>query len=306
MRQLGIHAALLVISAVLGSAFIVIKYLLNTSLGPIALTGGRYAVIAGLLIVVLVAYGRRNPIPNRGDWWRLVLMGLQSPIFHLALNWGETQVSAAAAGVLVSTSPIIAAVLSCIFLGERFNTARAFGVVIAFCGVVLVIVRGGEGAEWRMPLTGALVTMIAPLSWAIHDVLSKPVAGKLPPFHITMYTRLLGSAVFLASYGGLWWRAATPELVHLNGVGWIAVVYLGAICTVLQAAVWYRALRVLSATQVQTYLYPVPAFAILFAGIFLHEAITLHLAVGCLLIIAGMALTNAHRLNRTPIGEALA
>jgi drug/metabolite transporter (DMT)-like permease len=288
----GTHLSLLLATCAWGGAFVAIKYLLGRPLDPLALTIGRFAVVGALLVIVLAAYGRRSPLPDRRDWPRIAIIGiLGAPVYHLALNYGETRVSAAAAGILVSTSPVITAILSALFLRERFSRVKALGVVVAFAGVLLVILYGGGNGGGRISLWGFAVTMICPVSWAAYNVLSKPIASKLPSFHLTAYTGLIGIVVLMS----LWSAPVTREIGSLDVWGWAVLVYLGAVCTVLGYVIWYRGLRILSATQVAVYVYLVPVFAMLLARVFLGETITPLLVIGAVLIISGIALANVAR-----------
>ena len=90
----------------------------------------------------------------------------------------------------------------------------------------------------------------------------------------------------------LWRPATTKSLATLSTSGWLVLIYLGAICTVLGYVVWYRGLRVLSATQVAVYVYFVPVGSLILARILLREAITPFLAIGTALIIGGIVLAN--------------
>ena len=290
MRHFGTHLTLLFVTATWGGAFVAIKFLLQNHVGPLALTVGRFAIVGAILLLVLIGYGRRSPTPDRRDWLRLVAIGiLGAPVYHLALNFGETRITAAAAGVLVSTSPVLTAALSALFLRERFTAAKAMGVAVAFAGVLLVILFGGGGSNGgRMSWAGFLITMICPVSWAFYNVLSKPIAGKLPSFHLTAYTGLVGTAILMCMWSG----DVTRQMRALDAGSWAALVYLGAVCTVFGYVIWYRGLRILSATQVAVYVFLVPVFGMILARLLLHEAITTYLALGSVLIISGIALAN--------------
>jgi drug/metabolite transporter (DMT)-like permease len=125
---------------------------------------------------------------------------------------------------------MLTAILSVLLLGERFSPGKAVGVLVAFLGVGLVVLYGGgSDAGARMSLWGFGVTMICPVSWALYNVLSKPIAHKLPSFHLSAYTGLIGAGVLTA----LWNGQVTRGVRSLDPAGWAVLIYLGAVCTVL-------------------------------------------------------------------------
>jgi drug/metabolite transporter (DMT)-like permease len=98
-------------------------------------------------------------------------------------------------------------------------------------GLVAFARRGELGGTY--PLTVA-ITALAPLSWSIYTVLSKPLASRVPPLLWTYLTVGLGGLLLLPLLPGPVWARCRD----LDGTGWAAVLYLTFPCTVLGFALW--------------------------------------------------------------------
>jgi drug/metabolite transporter (DMT)-like permease len=136
-------------------------------------------------------------------------------------------------------------VLAALFLGERVTRRRLVGFAIAFVGMVLIsLAKQGTGAA-AYPILVA-ITALAPLCWSVYSVISKPLAGQVPPIVWTYLTITVGGLMtFAAVPTSAWARVAA-----LDGRGWGGVLYLSVPCTVLGYALWNWLLRFLPASTV--------------------------------------------------------
>src|SRR5512139_1534766 len=106
----------------------------------------------GTASVALAVYAlvKRMRLPDRRDFPAIALAGfLGISVYHVALNYGEQTVTAGAAALLISTSPVFTAVLSTRFLGERLTPWGWAGVLIAFGGAVLIAFGEGGGIAFN-------------------------------------------------------------------------------------------------------------------------------------------------------------
>src|SRR5690625_7604865 len=102
-------------------------------------------------------------ISEKKDIPIILLLGfLGFSIYHTFLNIGERTVDAGTASLLVSTTPLLSALLAAFFLKEKFNRFGWFGSFIAcMCLALISIETGGSfslSIEWGalMMLRGAL------------------------------------------------------------------------------------------------------------------------------------------------------
>jgi drug/metabolite transporter (DMT)-like permease len=286
---------LLVTAAIWGGTIPAIKYLLRT-LDPddvLLLRVGGAALIFG---IILATQGKRALLRSRRDAaWLLVLGILGITVMNLALINGQTLIPAALASLIVTSNPVFTALFSRLLKGEPLTARKIGGILLASSGFVIVLLWGsGKDADLSADhIKGMLIVMIAPFSWSIYTVLTKPYLTEYPPANVAAYTAIAGFIGALPLLG--WEGGAGDRLRELSGMGWLLIVFLSAFGFVVAYVLWYRGLQVLSASQTAVYIYLVPVFGLSFAWRFLDEAITPYLLLGGATILAGVVLTNTAR-----------
>lgn len=288
-RRWPVVLVLLGVVNVWGVAFSGIKLLLR-DLSPGALTAGRL-LVAALTYSVLIAVMRPAPVARRsGDLWRLVVAGLLSSVaYHLALNWGEQYIDAGVASLIVAAMPVMVAVLSVPLLGERLGPRRAAGVLVAFGGVVVLVVSSGQGLEVRST-AGAIVTLISPVSWAFYTIVAKPLAARYDGVRLNVIGGWVGALVVLP----LGLREA-GNFVRLGVEGWLWLVFLGAVSTAFAYAAFVWTLRRWTASASASFIYLVPASALLWAWGLLGEVPSVWALAGGALIVGGVVIVQRTR-----------
>lgn len=285
---LHVHLVMLGVVATWGGAFAAIKAGLD-ALSPWHLTLYRFAVAALPFALILAFSGL--PRFTRAEWPRVVLVSIGSvALYHFALNYGETAVTAGAASLIVATGPVWTALVSAAWLGERITRPKVAGIVVAFAGVVVLVVLGaGETLGVRYAF-GALVALAAPVTWAFVSVASKPLVAAHGPVRFSASTTLLGTLfllpILLLGPGPLW---HVPTQVAL------AVLFLGILATVVGYLGFNYGLSHLTPTETMAYVYLNPAFALLWSRILLGETPGVATLAGGALVLAGVALINWRR-----------
>src|SRR5262245_63446031 len=136
----ALELTLLALLAVLwGSSYALTKLTL-ISLAPLTAVVGRLALAAVVLWLVVLWLGRR--IPRDAATWRALFVQslLQSAIPFTMITWGQQFVDSGLAGVLNSTSPIFAALITTLWTRhEPVGLERLAGLVLGLGGVILVV-----------------------------------------------------------------------------------------------------------------------------------------------------------------------
>lgn len=193
-----VYALMVAVSLLWGIAFIGIKEAL-AYLSPSTLTLLRFAVAdAGLLVMALLWRGAR-PASPAGEWPRLLALAvLGIPVYHLAITWGEDRTSAGAAALIVATAPVMVAVLSAVVLRESVPARRALGIALAFGGVAVLSLKGSPApGQQATQISGVMVAMLSPISWAVYTVLARPLLQRVPAMRMTATVFLIGGVTLL-------------------------------------------------------------------------------------------------------------
>lgn len=276
------------------SAFSVIKALIDHGIGAEQIALSRYLVAApGFAFLLWRAGGL--PGLDRRDATRLLVAGVVIVAgYHLSLNIGEASTASGIAALIVALSPALTMALAIAFGIERFSLRVAAGLAVAFAGVI-VVVGLGSGEEFSLSgLKGPLIVLGAPLSFALYNVLLKPLFARYDLLALTATTSLVGTVALLPILAGS----------DLGGIGSVAgrdialILYLGIFSTLLGYIGWNIGLRAFGPTRAVTATYAIPALAVLFGAVTLEEPVTAWIAVGGLLIVGGVALASLRGAGR--------
>jgi drug/metabolite transporter (DMT)-like permease len=280
------------------SAFVAIRHL-GDDFSAGALTLGRQGVAAVALGVFALRSGL--PRPTGRQWVSLVVIGvLWFAVYHLALNQGEVWVDAGTAAMLLQVSPVLVAVLAAMFLGERFTVPLVIGLLVAFAGVALIGLSGSgeDGVDSSKMLLGALLCVVAAITYSVSLILQKPLVAKLSAVHVTWLACVIGAAVCLPFTPSLVSEAADAPA---SSLWW--VVYLGVFPTAIAFTTYAYALRHMTASSLGVTTYLVPPLTIVMALVFLGETPPTVAYVGGVLALVGVAITR-RRPTRRPAATA--
>src|SRR3954447_1887849 len=231
-------AAALVTVVLWASAFVAIRHVGHV-ISPGPLTLGR--LLVGSLVLGAMMLTRRQPLPSRRHWPRLVTAGvLWFGLYSVALNAAERRIGAGTASMHVHIAPAGVAVLAAVFLGESFPRRLLVGTAISLGGVVVIGLASSGGAN--ADLIGVLLCLFAAASYSIAMVAQKPLLAELPGLQVTWLCCTIGAIVCLP-FG--------PQLVReLDGASastWWWVAYLGVFPTAIGFTTWAYALARTSA-----------------------------------------------------------
>ena len=271
---------LLILGAVWGSSYLFIKIGVR-DLSPAALIEIRLLTAAPVLLVfVLQRYGLRA---LRAAWRESLVLGvLNAAVPFTLIAWGETHVDSGVAAIANSSVPVFLALLAVWFVpSERSTGLRLFGVCLGLVGVaVLAGVHPAGG--WRGALgTGAIV--LASVSYASASLYAgRRIASGGPV--LAAGAVVVGAVVLLPLA-----LASLPSQTP----GWKSVgsgVVLGIAGTAFAQMLAYRTIRLYGSSRAVLANYMLPAFALLYGAVFLHEPLTLQKLGGLVLILGGVGL----------------
>jgi drug/metabolite transporter (DMT)-like permease len=266
------------------SAFVGIRHLGDDfSAGPLSL--GR--LVVGAVALALVAVPAGLPRPTARQWGSIAAIGLLwFGVYNVALNAGEQRVDAGTAAMLIQVSPILIAVLAAVFLGERFTTYLAVGLVLAFSGVAVIgLATSGDGGD--RDLLGVLLCLVSAVVYSISLVIQKPLVAQLSPVHITWLACTIGAISCLPWAGQLVDEAGAAPL---SSSLWL--VYLGVFPTAIAFSTYAYALHHMSASSLGVTTYLVPPLTIVMALVFLGEAPPPIAYLGGVLALVGVAVAR--------------
>jgi drug/metabolite transporter (DMT)-like permease len=266
------------------SAFVAIRSA-GQAYSPGALALGR--LLAAAVVLGAFAAARRIGLPPRAAWPGILVSGvLWFGGYMVALNWGEREVDAGTAAMVVNIGPILIALLSARLLREGLPRPLLAGLAVSFAGAVVVgaSMAGGGGSS----VLGVLLCVVAAVTYAIGVVAQKPALRHAGALQVTTYGCLVGLVACLP-FGGVLVHevAAAPLGATLD------VIYLGVFPTALAFTTWAYALARTTAGKMGATTYVVPALVVLMSWLLLGEVPGWLTLAGGALCLAGVAVSRA-------------
>ncbi|MEV5973241.1 DMT family transporter [Streptomyces sp. NPDC051921] len=269
------------------SAFVSIRSA-GAAYSPGALALGR--LLAGSLVLGVVLLIRREGLPPRAAWKGIAVSGLLwFGAYMVVLNWGEQEVDAGTAAMVVNIGPILIALLGAKVLGETLPPRLLAGMGVSFAGAVAVglSMSGGSG-ESHASVLGVVLCLLAAMAYAGGVVAQKPALAHGSALQVTTFGCLVGTVACLPFAGQLVEEAAeAPLSATLN------MVYLGVFPTALAFTTWAYALARTTAGRMGATTYAVPALVVLMAWVLLGELPALLTLGGGALCLAGVAVSRS-------------
>ena len=141
---------------------------------------------------------------------------------------------------------------------DRLFPRRLLGLAIALLGVgVVVALDAGEELSFETA-KGPLIVLGAPLSFALYNVVLKPLFARHDLLALTASTSLVGMIGLVPFVRGSTFDAATG----LSGQDALLVLYLGIAATLLGYIGWNIGLRGLGPTRAVAYTYGISPLAV--------------------------------------------
>lgn len=273
-----------------GGAFVAGRAAVQT-VDPLNVAFCRYGLATLLLLLLTWQVEGGLPALKPRQLPGLLLLGLTgvfgyNVLFFLALE----QVSASRAALVITTNPAFIALGAAWLYQESLSGRKLLGIGSALAGAAIVISRGDLTLIWSEGLTvGDLYLLGGIATWTAYSLLGKVVMRSLSPLAATTYACLIGTPLLLvpALRAGL--LTALPQF---SAAAWGSIVYLAALGTVLPFWWYYEGMQAIGTAKAAIYITFVPVVAVLLAALFLGETLTGAIALGGLLVVAGILLVN--------------
>lgn len=281
MKRLDLLLALLV-PTIWGLGFTFAKAGLD-QFPPILLMALRFSLTALVLVWFI-----KPPWASMG---RIFAIAVVSATIQYGLTFtGLKDLYASTAVLVVQLEVPFGALLAALFLNERLGWRRAFGMALAFLGVVLIAGEPRVGQDF-MPL---FLVISGAFFWAIGQVMVKAL-GPFGGFTLIAWVSMFAAPQLFVSS----WLLEEGQIEAIRGAdwrGWAVVIYLGLVMTALGYAIWYRLLALYQINQVMPFLLLLPVTSICGSILILGERLSSTVAAGGAVVIAGVAVIVIERL----------
>ena len=248
----------------------------ETGIDPASFTAIR--LISGAVMLWLVVFIRQRANTGHGSWPSAFALF----VYAAGFSFAYVSLSAATGALLLFGAVQATMITYGMWAGERLRPLQWLGLVLAFAGLVGLLLPGLSAP----PLVGSLLMLGAGVAWGVYSLrgqgagdATRVTAGnfmRAVPITVVLSLLMLNSKAIDST--GFWYAVASGALA--SGLGY---------------AIWYTVLPALRSTSAASVQLSVPVIAALGGIVFLGESMSLRLVLTSIAILGGVALVIAQK-----------
>ena len=230
-------------------------------------------LVSGAVVLALIVGLRGGRRPSAGNWPSALALF----VYAAGFSFAYVSLPTATGALLLFGAVQITMISRGLWAGERLRGMQAAGCVLAFGGLVGLLLPGLSAP----PLGGAVLMLGAGFAWGVYSLRGK---GALDPVGVTAgnFLRAVPMALLVGAF--------MLKDMALDRAGVAYAIASGALASGIGYAIWYSALPALKATTAATVQLSVPLIAAIGGIVFLAEPVTLRLALASVAVLGGIAL----------------
>lgn len=254
-----------------GNSLLCRQALKHTAIDPASFTAIR--LISGALVLWLLVRINHSAPVGKGNW----LSAFALFVYAAGFSFAYVSLPAASGALLLFGAVQATMIGHGIWAGERLRVLQTLGVILAFGGLVGLLLPGLSAP----PFLGALLMIGAGIAWGIYSLRG---SGAGDPTRVTAgnFIRAVPITAVLS--------LLMLDFASLDTAGFYLAVASGALASGLGYAIWYTVLPALKNTSAASVQLSVPVIAALGGIVFLGEPMTLRLILASVAILGGIAL----------------
>lgn len=270
----------LALAMVLVGSTVVASKLIASGLPPFTATALRFALALPLFLALMRLTGTAWPKPDRHDGLLLLLQaGAGSVGYTTLLISGLRYTSAADAGVIIGTLPVVSAAIAIVVLGERPHRFLLLALALAAIGMVAITAHPDAGSTQSWIGNGLIFSAV--VCEGLFILLNKRLKTEIAPLAQSALMAGLGLAVAVVPA-----LAERPWTVEISADAVSAMIYYALVPTVGGFVLWYAGLARVSGAEASLFTALAPVSAVLLAFAWLGEPVGPNqmIGIGCVLV----------------------
>jgi len=279
--RLQIMAGFIVVMLIWSTTPLAIKWSVE---GPGFLFGVTARMIIGVVLMLLIVYVKKVPIPwNRQALMTYLAAGLGIYGAMMCVYWGAQYIPSGFISVIFGLTPIMTGVLAYFFLNERGLTpVRLAGIGLGVVGLIMIFHRSISMGE--IVVVGIVAVCLSVFIHAMSSVLVKRLHVGLSALSVSTGGMMIATPVYIVSW--LILDGEIPQSIPEHSL-W-SIIYLGVIATSIGFNLYFYILKYMQASQVAMLTLITPVQALWIGKLFNHEIVGWTAWFGTTLILVGM------------------
>lgn len=265
---------------------------------PALQLAGMRQLLGGLCYVIFFST-RGESWPDKKQWQTIIILGILNFLLSNGLTtWGVKYISAGLGSIIGATFPLWLVAINLFYSRVKLPLKAILGFIIGFAGICVVFYEHFHdflNAEFRFGIT---LSFLGTTSWAFGTLYTKKKAQSFNPyFSLGLQMCVSGSGLLILS--GL--TGNTIPVTEIPWQSWLSIAYLVIFGSVISFIAYLYALQNLTAEQTSIYAYINPVVAVLFGWLIFDERLTIYIAAGGIITLAGVYLINKAIKASSPV-----
>ena len=277
------YGRLVLLAAIWGAAFIFMR-VAAPALGAIW-TAELRVLIGGAALLAWFRFTGFDPQLRRHARAYLVVGSVNIALPFVLYAYAALHAPASLLAILNATSPMFGLIWAAIFGDERVTLRKVAGLALGAAGVAFIAQPDTQAAGPHF--AGAVVAALGACSaYGLAGVLIRRVAKGVSSKGMAAGNQLAAALVLLP---------LLPIAAPVAAPSWIVtanVLALALLASGVAFVLYFRLIADVGATRALTVTFLIPAFGLLWGGIFLGESLPAGALAGAVLIVAGTALVT--------------
>ena len=243
----------------------------------------RYFIASCTLIIVAVI--SKIKLPHKKDLPWFMLVGALGFFFYMiAFNQGQKTVTASTGSIVISTVPVLTALIARVVYKEKLSHLQWLAIAIEFAGVTVLTLMN----DVLSINIGLLWLFLAALALSLYNLLQRKLTKTYSALQTSAFSIFFGTillAIFL--------RVSVSEALNAPAIQWFYLAILGIFSSAIAYAAWSRAFAKAEQTsQVSNYMFITPFLTSVLGFIIADEVPEPSAIVGGGIILSGVFLFN--------------
>ena len=253
-----------------------------------------YRSIIGAAFIIILSLAKKEKWDKedlRADLKVLILSGIALGAGWVLLFQGYKNTTISIATLSYYIAPVFIVILSIFVLKEKLTIKKILCIIVAIIGLLLVLdIRSLGNIGDNNHVLGILYSVLAAVFYAIVVILNKFIK-RLSGFKVTI-VQLLVSTIILMPLTIL---NSTRSILSLDILSIILLLFVGIVHTGIAYLLYFSSLKEIEGQSIAILSYMDPIFALLIAGIFLGEKMTIIQLFGGILILGSAYISESKK-----------
>jgi drug/metabolite transporter (DMT)-like permease len=204
---------------------------------------------------------------------------------QVLMTWGTQYSLANNAAIITLALPVVTAVFAFLILKEKMTLTRWISFAIAIVGVILCSTNDIKEMDFSSKYAiGNLLIFLGIIGNAYYNTGCKKIADRFTEIEMVFYT-YVAMLILLTPLVFYYEPDTFSKITSFTGQTWTGILLLTFFHNFLSMVLFFKALKVLDATQVALSNYLITFFGLPIAAIWLGETLQINAIVGGIMVL---------------------